>query len=59
MNIWNTEGQYKYKVEGLEVATTNNSADIVIQLGTTSQSYTLLQDCNTVGGCSVSVQQGQ
>ena len=28
------------------------------QLGTTAQSYTLSQDCNTVGGCSLSVQQG-
>lgn len=30
----------------------------LIQLGTTSQAYTLSQDCNTVGGCSVTVQQG-
>ena len=31
----------------------------LIQLGTTAQSYSLSQDCNTVGGCSVTVQQGQ
>jgi len=31
----------------------------LIQLGTTTQSYSLSQTCNTVGGCTVSVQQGQ
>jgi hypothetical protein len=31
----------------------------LIQLGTTTQSYSLSQTCNTVGGCTVSVTQGQ
>ena len=30
----------------------------LVQTGTTAQSYTLTQTCNTVGGCTVSVTQG-
>ena len=31
----------------------------LLQQGTTNQTYTLTQDCQTAGGCSVSVTQGQ
>ena len=30
----------------------------MLQQGTTAQTYTLTQDCQTVGGCSISVTQG-
>ena len=66
LTIYNDDNDVTLRQKG---ANTTHTANItldgtygtnltLIQLGTTSQSYTLSQDCNTVGGCSVTVQQG-
>lgn len=66
LTIYNDDNDVTLRQKG---ANTTHTANItldgnygtnltLIQLGTTSQSYTLSQDCQTVGGCSVSVTQG-
>jgi len=40
-------------LQGTEETTLN-----LLQQGNTNQTYSLTQNCNTVGGCSVSVTQG-
>ena len=67
LTIYNDDNDVTLRQKGANTTHTDNiTLDgtygtnlTLIQLGTTSQSYTLSQDCNTVGGCSVSVQQGQ
>jgi len=66
LTIYNDDNDVTLRQKG---ANTSHTANIIldgtygtnltlIQLGTTAQSYSLSQDCNTVGGCSVSVTQG-
>ena len=43
---------------GNVITTMKSSGNFVTQQGTTAQSYSLTQNCVTVGGCSVSVTQG-
>jgi len=65
LTIYNDDNDVTLRQKGANTTHTANitldgtyGTDLtLIQLGTTSQSYTLLQDCNTVGGCSVSVTQ--
>lgn len=67
LTIYNDDNDVTLRQKG---ANTSHTANItldgtygtnltLIQLGTTAQSYSLSQDCNTVGGCSLSVTQGQ